>query len=101
MIANGRGFLHDFDYAFDWKAFLYVRGFEETIESWEEYVRTKVTGIRRQDAGTDEQPPVVANESTLVGSPNEGHSCEERFMPPPPVINKAGEKEYYVDGIIA
>lgn len=24
MIANGRGFLHDLDYSFNWKAFLHM-----------------------------------------------------------------------------
>ena len=33
MIANGRGFLHDFDYGFNWKLFLRFLDYEDTEES--------------------------------------------------------------------
>ncbi|KAI0713081.1 hypothetical protein C8Q72DRAFT_777872, partial [Fomitopsis betulina] len=41
MIYNGKGFLHDLDYGFDWKAFLWDLGYEDTIESWEKFVATE------------------------------------------------------------
>ena len=93
MLANGRGFLHDLDYAFNWKAFLYVNGFEDTMASWQEYVRTSGTGIPRQDAGNGEQPTVPPNEPAPA--------AEGRVAPPVPVLNKAGHKEYFVDAILA
>lgn len=101
MIANGRGFLHDFDYAFNWKAFLYSRGFEDTVASWEEYVRTRGMGIRRRNADTLEQAAMSTNEPAAAASPAEGVSSKRRLAPPLPVVNKAGHKEYFVDGIIA
>ena len=55
MIANGRGFLHDLDYGFDWKEFLLDLGFEDTLESWEQFVATEA-GIPRADA-SEERPP--------------------------------------------
>ena len=55
MIENGRGFLHDLDYGFDWKEFLLDLGYEDTLESWERFVATE-QGIPRAD-GDDARPP--------------------------------------------
>ncbi|KAI0729470.1 hypothetical protein C8Q72DRAFT_777911, partial [Fomitopsis betulina] len=74
MLANGRGFLHDLDYAFNWKAFLYVNGFEDTMASWQEYVRTQ------HDSGVPaagERPQTGSADDTLRDQRGRAE-CKER-----------------------
>ncbi|KAH9915741.1 uncharacterized protein B0H18DRAFT_1215351 [Fomitopsis serialis] len=95
LIANGRGFLHDLDYASNWKAFLYVRRYEHTIESWDKYVKTGA-GIPREGAGAAEC--ATAEKAPPVGGIDSGTN---KRSPPAPIVNRKGEKEYYVDAVIA
>ena len=99
MIANGRGFLHDLDYAFNWKAFLYSKECQETIASWEEYVRTGVQGISKGNVENKDPPASGASKPDAV--PAKGTSRKARFAPPLPVVNRAGHNEWYMDRILA
>lgn len=100
MMANGRGFLHDFDYAFNWRAFLYANKWQDTLASWEHYVQNN-EGIGRQDTDNGDGPAIAAKELAPAAVQHKAGSDEAHFVPPLPVINKAGHKEYYVDAILA
>ncbi|KAH9917492.1 uncharacterized protein B0H18DRAFT_1034360 [Fomitopsis serialis] len=90
MLVNGRGFLHDLDYGFDWKNFLHKLGYEDTIASWEQYVLTE-KGIPRADVPAPAAEPVQPHTHE-----NKGKAAERRA-----VINRRGEKEYFVEAILA
>ncbi|KAH9830614.1 uncharacterized protein C8Q71DRAFT_785190 [Rhodofomes roseus] len=101
LIANGRGFLHDLDYAFNWMAHLLDLGYEHTVESWREYVRT-TKGIPRK--GGDELQ--MTARSDPVGEPSSPRRSvnggdDRKAAPPTPIINRNGEKEYFIDAIVA
>lgn len=38
--APFKGFIGDFDYSFNWKRFLRERGWKDTLESWQRYIKT-------------------------------------------------------------
>ncbi|EPT01867.1 hypothetical protein FOMPIDRAFT_1161088 [Fomitopsis schrenkii] len=96
MIANGRGFLHDFDYGFNWKLFLRFLDYEDTEESWEEFVRTE-RGIPRAAGASDsgswpqaQVSPGPANEWADTGS-----------SPPPRSVYVHGREEFRLGAILA
>ncbi|TFY63347.1 hypothetical protein EVJ58_g3299 [Rhodofomes roseus] len=74
MSVDGRGFLHDLDYGFNWKATLYALGYEDTIESWEEFART---GKGKPREGVDGRAPAAEHAQQAQGT-------KEKTVPPPP-----------------
>ena len=95
MIANGRGFLHDFDYGFNWKLFLRFLDYEDTEESWEEFVRTE-RGIPR----TSTPEPTAWPRSHLSPGPmNEW--TDTGSSPPPRPVYIHGHEEFRLGAILA
>ena len=89
MIANGRGFLHDLDYGFNWKAFLRELGYEDTEASWNLFVETE-QGIPRAGDGQSVAP--CASGSAPGSSTN---------IPPHPSASGQVNEVALVDTIIA
>lgn len=90
MIYNGKGFLHDLDYGFDWKAFLWDLGYEDTIESWEKFVATE-EGIPRTDP--DAPPP------TCMPPASEYYNTDNGA--PPRAVYVNGQPQWSVEAILA
>jgi len=96
LIANGRGFLHDLDHAFDWVAHLFDQGYEHTVESWEQYVK-KAEGIPRGDGGDLELATAAHPECPI---PSCDKNQNSRRGVPVPIVNRKDE-ECRVDVILA
>ena len=95
MIANGRGFLHDFDYGFNWKLFLQFLDFEDTEESWEEFVKTE-RGIPR----TSPSEPVAWPRAQMPPGPTNGWA-DNGSSPPPRAVYVNGREEFRLGAILA
>ena len=91
MLVNGRGFLHDLDYGFDWKEFLFDLGYEDTMESWEQFVATE-QGVLR--AGADNARP-----PTRMPPPSEYYDTGSAA--PPRAVYIKGQLQWPVEKILA
>ena len=95
MIANGRGFLHDFDYGFNWKLFLQFLDYEDTEESWEEFVKTE-QGIPRASSSE----PAAWPRAMSPGGPTD-RWADTGSSPPPRPVYVHGREEFRLGAILA
>ena len=93
MIANGRGFLHDLDYGFNWKAFLRDLGYEDTEESWAQFAKTEQGIPRVADSGSESVTPgTSALPHSSTGAQGNGECSTDTIL----AERGAGDEKMYL-----
>ena len=84
MIATGRGFLHDFDYGFNWQDVLKKSGWEVSEASWKRYVGEYDSRLphRMRPAPPEQEIPMMApmNEDNLKSSTERMDTLREEWL---------------------